>query len=149
MTINVFEISEAERNRVLAIEEGHFADLKAIQIAPGKLTKTIAALSNADGGEVYVGIDEDKKNQLKSWAGFATPEAANGHIQIFEKLFPLGDGYTYSFLKCGSSNGLVLKIEIQKSRNIKKASDDIVYVRRGAQSMPYTTADDLARLARN
>ncbi len=149
MSIEVADISVAEHDRVLSIEEGHFSDVKAIEIAPGKLTKTISAFSNADGGEVYIGIAENKNTKTKHWKGFASPEDANGHIQIFEQLFPLGDGYSYVFLRSNDDSGLVLKIEIQKNRSIKVASDNVVYVRRGAQNLPYTSSEDLARLARN
>ncbi len=149
MPIEVIEIHAEEIGKVLETEEGHFSDAKAIDIAPGKLTRTICALSNADGGEIYVGVAEDKKQKLKYWRGFGSPEAANGHIQIFEKLFPLGEGYSYTFLRSEGNEGLVLKIEVQKSRSVKVASDNIVYVRRGAQNIPYTTTEDLTRLARN
>lgn len=149
MPIESFVITEEERDKLLQIEESHFADVKAIEIAPSKLTKTIAALSNADGGEVFVGIDEDKQMKTKTWRGFASVEAANGHIQIFERLFPLGDGYSYSFLSTWLDLGFVLKIEIRKSRGIKKASDETVYVRRGAMNLPYTSFEDLERLKRN
>jgi ATP-dependent DNA helicase RecG len=149
LPISIADVSSDEREQVLAIEEGHFSDVKAIEVAPAKLTKTISAFSNADGGEVYVGIAEDKHARTKHWRGFISPEDANGHIQIFERLFPLGDGYSYIFLRSNAQDGLVLKIEIQKNRSIKAASDDVVYVRRGAQNLPYTSPEDLARLARN
>ena len=149
VAIASFEITDDEMNRLLQLEEGHFADAKAIEIAPGKLTKTIAAFSNADGGDVFVGIAEDKQTNTMGWKGFPSPEAANGQIQIFESLFPLGDGFSYSFLHTNSGTGLVLKIEIQKGRSVKMASDGIAYVRRGAQNIPYTTPEDLDRLKRN
>ena len=50
--VQVVPISDAEVNKLLAIEEGHFADLKAIETLPAGLTRAIAALSNAEGGEV-------------------------------------------------------------------------------------------------
>ena len=149
MPISVISISNDDAMRALATEEGHFADVKAIEIAPAKLTKTIAAFSNADGGEVFVGVDENKTTGTRTWRGFATPEDANGHIQTFEQLFPLGDGYSYTFLRSDNLEGLILKIEIQKNREIKSASDGVVYVRRGAQSIPFTSQEQLDRLQRN
>ena len=53
-------ITAPQRALILGLEEGHFADLKSVDIAPAKLTKTIAAFANADGGELYLGVDEDK-----------------------------------------------------------------------------------------
>lgn len=42
-----------------------------------------------------------------------------------------------------------LKIDIAKSRDIKKASDGVVYLRRGAQNLRVTTEEALTRLRRN
>ncbi len=144
--IMTIELSPSERDKVLAHSEGHFADLKAIDIAPRKLTRSLSAFANAEGGELFIGIDEDKANQERRWRGFNDFEDANGHIQIFEKLFPLGEDYRYSFLKTMNDEGLVLHIEVRKTREIKAASDGTVYVRRGAQNLPVSTEEELVRL---
>lgn len=149
MAIQIQEISELERQKVLAIIEGHFSDVKSCQIAPAKLTKHISAFSNAEGGELYIGIAEDKISRINRWSGFAIPEDANGHLQAFETLFPLGDGYSYTFLQSPGAAGLVLKVEIAKSKNIKAASDNVAYLRRGAQSLPVNTSEAIALLRRN
>ncbi len=148
-SIGVIDISHVDSGKILSIQEGHFVDLKAIDIQPAKLTRSISAFSNAEGGELYVGIDDDKINNIRIWRGFSTPEDANGHIQIFEKLFPLGDEFSYSFLSTVSQNGLVLKIEVRKSRSIKTASNGKIYVRRGAQNLPVDMDEEIARLRRN
>jgi len=149
MPIPTIEVTEAERDKILTLHENHFCDVKATLIQPAKLTRTIAALSNAEGGEVYVGVEEDKITRIKTWAGFNVPEDANGHLQAFEALFPLGEGYTYAFLQFGGERGLVLKIEVGKNRDVKVASDGKVYIRRGAQNLPVDSEDALTRLRRN
>ena len=53
--IQTIAISDTEVRKILTIEEGHFVDVKAIEASPGKLTKAIAALSNAEGGELFIG----------------------------------------------------------------------------------------------
>jgi len=148
MSVTTTPISDDQARRLLAFDEGHFGDLKSIDIAPAKLTRTIAALANASGGELYVGIDEDENtgSKVRSWRGFADPEAANAHLQVFERLFPLGQYYSWSFLSSAIGPGLVLQVSINKSREIARASDNIVYLRRGAQSLPVTTPEALARL---
>lgn len=94
MPIQVSEISDKQLDDVLAYTEGHFLDVKAKEIKPSKLTKTISAFANADGGEVYVGIAENVTLPFPhKWEGFSKPEEANGHLQIFESLFPLGEDY--------------------------------------------------------
>lgn len=149
MSISVVEISDVEASKILTLHEGHFCDLKAKEISPAKLTRAIGAFSNAEGGEIFVGIKEDKDSRTLTWSGFPIPEDANGHIQAFEELFPLGDGYSYLFLRCAHQQGFLLKIEIAKSREIKSASDGKVYIRRGAQCLPCDTDEALTRLKRN
>ncbi|MGZ0173583.1 MAG: ATP-binding protein [Planctomycetales bacterium] len=144
--IEIVEITDSEVDRILAIEEGHFADLKAIEIAPAKLSRSISAFSNAEGGELYLGIDED--DPVRTWRGFADVEDANGHLQTFDTLFPLGDGYSYIFLRSQNHPGVVLKIEVAKSRIVRLASNNTAYLRRGAQNLPQSSPEQLERLRR-
>ncbi|QDV31999.1 Divergent AAA domain protein [Planctopirus ephydatiae] len=146
MPITTFQISEKQRDQLLFREESHFCDLKSREIAPGKLTKSIAAFANADGGELFIGISEDKTTGVRTWTGFESLEAANGHIQPFEKLFPLGTDFDYSFLYCESAPGLVLQVQIRKTQEIKRATDGEVYLRRGAQNLPINTTEGLRHL---
>jgi ATP-dependent DNA helicase RecG len=149
VAITIVTITPDERDKILAFSEGHFGDLKAIEIGPAKLTRTIAALSNAEGGEIYVGVAEQLPAKTRTWRGFAAVEDANAHLQVFEPLFPLGDGYAYTFLESPGYPGLVLKVDVGKSRDVKTASDGVVYVRRGAQNLPVKDEAGLLRLKRN
>jgi ATP-dependent DNA helicase RecG len=149
MAIESIAVSSQEVQKLLLIEEGHFSELKAKEIKPAKLTKSISAFSNAEGGELYVGISENKQSGDRSWEGFVNFEAANGHLQAFESLFPLGEGYAYSFLRCQGFSGYVLKVDIKKNRNVVFASDKVAYIRRGAQSLPANTDEMLDRLRKN
>ena len=130
--IDIIDISDEDVAKILTLQENHFNDLKSIDISPAKLTRTISAFSNADGGELFIGVEDDPRE----WRGFKDVESANGHVQTFEEFFPLGDGYIFSFLSNANQPGIVLKIEIQKSRSVKQASDGKVYLRRGAQNLP-------------
>ena len=146
MPISTFQITETQRNQLLFREESHFCDLKSREIAPGKLTRSIAAFANADGGELFIGISEDKSSGVRTWTGFENAEAANGHIQPFEKLFPLGTDFDYGFLSCNYAPGLVLQVQIRKTQDIKQATDGEVYLRRGAQNLPVNTPEGLRHL---
>ena len=106
-----------ETEKVLNIAESHFVDLKAIEIKPAKLTRSLSAFANAEGGELFIGVDEHKTSNGRSWRGFPRVEDANGCLQAFQKTFPLGDECTYGFLQSPGGSGLVLKVEIRKSRN--------------------------------
>lgn len=146
MPVEVKTLSKEQVELVLQIEEGHFSDLKSIDIAPGKLTRTIAAFANADGGELYVGVDEETRTLERTWRGFATIEAANGHIQAFETLFPLGNDFEYTFLAAQEMVGYLLQVEVRKTADIKRSSDGVVYLRRGAQNLPVSTPEGLKHL---
>ena len=148
MAFEVVDVGAQEIAAAVATEEGHFSDVKAIEIAPGSLTKTLAAFANADGGELFIGIDEDKQAATRAWRGFDTPEAANGHIQAFEQTFPLDQHVDYQFLRdpSGQHPGLVLKAAIQKTPDVRRASSGKVFVRRGAQNIPLETPEQIQRL---
>lgn len=150
MSISTVGITDNQLAEVLTYVEGHFLDVKAKAIKPGKLTKALSAFANADGGELFIGISEsDTTPGQHVWDGFADPEQANAHLQVFESLFPLGDDYTYEFLSHPSAPGLVLHATVRKTKGIVKGSDGIPYIRRGAQSLPVDTEAKLALLERN
>lgn len=146
--IQTIEITNSQRDKVLFINENHFNDLKSKDISPASLTKTISAFSNSVGGDLYIGIDENDVNGVKTrtWRGFVDEEDANGHIQIFEQLFPIGDYYSYTFLLNQNEIGLLLQASVKKNLQIVKASNGKIYKRRSAQNLPLTTEAELKRL---
>jgi ATP-dependent DNA helicase RecG len=118
-SIDILALTPLETMKLLTLEESHFADVKAIEVTPAKLTRSLSAFANAEGGELFVGIDEHKRSQKRTWRGFNRIEDANGFLQVFDQLFPLGEEYTYNFLHSPSESGYVLKAEIRKSRDVK------------------------------
>jgi ATP-dependent DNA helicase RecG len=148
MAFEAVDVTEQEIAAALETEEGHFADLKAIEVAPAKLTRSLAAFANADGGELFIGIDEVRRSKTRQWRGFGAPEDANGHIQALESTFPLDQYVEYVFLRdpTGVHSGLVLKVSIQKTPNVRRSHEGRVYVRRGAQNIPYDEPDAIQRL---
>ncbi len=59
---------------------------------------------------------------------------------------PLGNHYQADFLRCDGCPGQILKITVQKTRQIVSASNSIVYVRKGAQKLPISEEGALHRL---
>lgn len=146
MSIRVETLTEDEAAQIITFEEGQFAEVKGAGAEPNKVTKTLSGFANADGGDLYVGIDELGPEKHRQWRGFADQEAANGFIQHFETMFPLGQGCNYEFLQCASHHGLLLHIQVLKVKKITVASNGIPYVRRGAQNLPQDTPDKLRQL---
>ena len=144
MPIDIVVITDDQLAKLSHLQESHFLDAKRIDIAPVKLSKAISAFANADGGELYIGISDDG-----DWLGFHDVEAANGHLQALERLFPLGEGFSYTFLSHPQRPGLVMQIAIRKARTIIKSSNGMPYVRRGAQSIPVDTPERVSTLERN
>lgn len=73
------DISSEDVTAILSLDENYFADLKSKRIAPAKLSRTISAFANADGGELYIGIEEEDgaDGKERRWDGFADQEEAN------------------------------------------------------------------------
>ena len=109
----------------------------------------MAAFANADGGELFIGVAEDKQAGTRSWDGFVIQEDTNGHLQVFEALFPLGQHFSYEFLEAEGESGFVLHVSLQKTPDIKRSTTGDVYVRRGAQNLPVAPGEALERLQRN
>jgi ATP-dependent DNA helicase RecG len=138
LPLDLTPLSTVQVATLSAIQEGHFHDRKSIQISPAKLTKAMSAFANADGGELLVGIEDDG-----SWVGAKDVEAFNGHLQAMEPLFPYGSEFGYEFYQHPTDGSVVLAITVQKSRDIRFATNGTAYLRRGAQSLPVADLDEL------
>ncbi len=147
MVVPLHKISKKEYQKIIKLEEDNWCDKKDKRIKPASLTKTISAFANANGGEIFIGIFEDKDNSAWIWQGFSKQEDAKGHLQIFDELFELDSECSCSFLEY--SNTYVLHVKIDKSRNIKSASNGTAYVRVGPQNIPCTTKEKLRKLELN
>jgi ATP-dependent DNA helicase RecG len=148
VAIETIEIDSDEVARILTFEEGHFGDLKAVEISPAKLTRTLSAFANAEGGDLYIGVDEDKAKRVRTWRGFEDPEAANNHIQVFAETIGLDEFFELQFLRRADEpgSGLVLKASIQRTPDVRKASNGVIYERLSAQNVPLTAPEAIQRL---
>jgi ATP-dependent DNA helicase RecG len=135
--------------KVLKYQESAYLDFKGSEIAPAKLSRTISGLANSDGGEIYIGISEEKNTKQTLWSGFKNPEAANPIFQTLEKLNPSGEYYKATFLKSDQYVGLVLHLIIFKSRSIIFATNGKPYIRRNAQNLPVEDSETLKKLERD
>lgn len=85
LAVGAVPITPAQQARILGANEGHFLDFKAKEIGPGKLTKAISAFANADGGELYIGIGEDR-SQTHVGEGLNTAFEAMRKLKLKEPL---------------------------------------------------------------
>ena len=148
MPITSLVISDQQAVTLLGIEEGHFVDLKAIEITPASITKAVSAFANTSGGELFIGVDEQvgAAGKERRWRGFADEERANGVIQAIEAMSPLGNHYTAEFLRNCNQPGVIVHITVFKTPTILAASDGTIYVRRGAKRLPVKGDEALNRL---
>lgn len=147
--MDVAQISDQDVETLFGFDEGHFLDFKRIDIQPAKMQRTVSAFANADGGEFYIGIYDPSNGGSKTWDGFNNPEAANAHIQAIEAILPLGSNYRAEFFHWSGGPGLVLHVEVFKTRDIVKTAAGEIYVRKSAQNLPVRSDDAIARLRLN
>jgi ATP-dependent DNA helicase RecG len=149
MSISIEQLEPAAAEQLTQLAEGQFLDVKAKEISPAKLSRTVSAFANSDGGELYIGVGEEHPGggvRVRKWNGFNDVEAANGHLQLFEKLFPLGSTFQYAFLSCSERSGVVLYVAVNRAAHVVEASDKVPYIRRGAQNLPCSTVQERKRL---
>ncbi|MDF4024146.1 ATP-binding protein [Luteibacter sp. PPL201] len=148
MEVEMRKVGDDAVAELLLIEESHFVDLKAVAIAPSKLSRTLSAFANTSGGEIYLGLDEEDtlEGTVRKWNGFADQEAANAFFQVMEANPNLAGTYRAEFLSAPKQTGVVLHLTIFKSREIVFATDNRAYVRRSAQSLPVSDEQALERL---
>lgn len=146
MSYHVEVLSEEKLLQLFEIEENHFNDFKAKDITGKKFSKIVSAFANASGGDVYVGIREENDTKIKHWEGFSNIEEANSFIQIMESLPTVEKYYELEFLKHPTLATYVLRITIFKTQSVVRTTDDKVFVRKGAQSLPVDTPEKQRRL---
>ncbi|TWI01084.1 ATP-dependent DNA helicase RecG [Luteimonas cucumeris] len=145
--MQVREVSKEDALGLSSQPEGHFYDRKASQIKGAKLQKIVCAFANADGGDVYIGIADDKDEAVseKRWAGAPTMEEYNQLVQSTLEIVP-SPPITMEFLKSSLSENYILHIQVEKSQSVHQTSDGTVYERKGAQSLPIKEADRITAL---
>lgn len=128
--IETREIDHAELSQLLDANEDHFFDIKSRDIAPAKLQETFVAFANADGGDLYIGI-EDKKFSGDRLRPFSSQEDANAIIAVLlEQTSPTVDSILVEFLS--TSEGMILHFSIPKSPRVHHTANGDCYIRLNA-----------------
>ncbi|MFM6001841.1 MAG: ATP-binding protein, partial [Sphaerospermopsis kisseleviana] len=77
--------------------------------------------------------ENGKQETIRYWEGFKKQEDAHNFITTIDNLFTTEEGCDYEFLSF-SNKGLVLHIEIPKTKSLIRASDKDVFLRRNAEN---------------
>ena len=141
-------LSERETNFIIQLQENWVIDKKGKDIKPAKLSKTISAFANSNGGELYVGISHKEDKTVYFWDGFCSEEDTNPIIALLDDILPSYEDYSVETLisNAYSPKSTVLRITIHKTQTIIYASDKKAYVRHGVQNLPCNTDEKLLRL---
>jgi ATP-dependent DNA helicase RecG len=126
--------TDEERREILSRKEDQFLDFKSKRIAPGKLQAHFVALANTDGGEVFVGIEDESVPASKRIDGYSKPEEANDVLHHFlERTSPRVPDVEVEFIDFGLV-GLVLHIDVPKSPKVHYTSSNECFVRVNAST---------------
>lgn len=142
----VYEIDTEQAMHILTVQESFLNDIKAKEIKPAKLSETVSAFANAAGGDIYIGISENKTAGTRAWDGFSDPEEANDIAHTLFQAHPFGNHLKVEFLKAPGHSGLVMHLSINKVKEIVKSSSGEVFVRVNAGKQKINTPDKLKRL---
>lgn len=128
--IETRKIEQTELNHLLAAEEDHFFDVKGKDIQPSKLQETFVAFANADGGDIYIGI-EDANFTGDRIRPFLTKEEANALLAVLlEQTNPSIENVAIEFLSM--KDGHILHISIPKSPKVHYTAAGDCYIRLNA-----------------
>lgn len=114
-------------------KEDHFLDFKSKNIKPAKLQETFVSFANTDGGELYIGV-EDEKFQGERICGFKKQEEANDILAtLLQTTNPSVENLEIEFINF-KDLGLVLHILIPKSPAVHYAANEKCFIRINAST---------------
>jgi len=132
MEIRIIERDEIDS--LLSLNEDHFNDVKSKRIKPAKLQETFVAFANSDGGDLYIGIEDNSEGGERIF-GFADQEEANGTIStLLEETTPAVENLMVEFLNV-ENKGLVLHFGIPKSPKVHYTAGGDCYIRINASKV--------------
>jgi ATP-dependent DNA helicase RecG len=145
--LKTVQLSDEDLEGMIVRDESHFFDVKA-HAASGKVVQRIAvAFSNADGGELIIGIKDKKEGTTldERWEGIESIEKLNGHLQAMFEVKPALD-ISHEFIRRKKASGYALRVIIEKGAQVCATADGTVYIRRGAQCLPVKDPERIQQL---
>lgn len=142
MSYKPYDMSADELLSYQGKNEDHFFDRKSSSIKPSKLSQSFSALANADGGEIFVGLEDNG-----DFVGFSTIEDINPVTQVAADT--LSQRYYHvDFIEITGSIGYGVLLTIERHPRLVESTANNVYQRRGAQNS-HLTGEDLEALKRS
>lgn len=139
-------ITQKEIDDILIIQEDWLIDKKGKDIKPAKLSKTVSAFANTNGGDIYLGISHKEDKTVYFWDGFDSEEQMNQHIDVVTNMFDSYEDYSMETYQSNVDSTFVLHIVVHKTQKIIYASDGKAYIRHGVQNAPCDNDEKLIRL---
>lgn len=139
-------ITQKEIDDILIIQEDWLIDKKGKDIKPAKLSKTVSAFANTNGGDIYLGISHMEDKTVYFWDGFDSEEQMNQHIDVVTNMFDSYEDYSMETYQSNVDGTFVLHIVVHKTQKIIYASDGKAYIRHGVQNSPCDNDEKLIRL---
>jgi len=126
------EVTLNEIDQLLIKKENHRLDFKSKDIAPNKLQNTFVAFANADGGDLYIGIEDGKATERIN--GFNEPEKANDIIKhLIMETNPTVEGTEIELLQY--NNSYIVHVIIPKSEKVHYTASGDCYQRINASTI--------------
>ena len=146
--MNTAHLSFSELQHLFASTQGYFSEFGGNNVSSQKLSESISAFANADGGEIILGIGINKSGR-RSWQGFDSAVEAQALAHSLALLVPNEKDCLFTLLSVEDYSGFLMQVEVAKNREIIKSIDGKIFVRRGADNHLIRAADELQRLQFN
>jgi ATP-dependent DNA helicase RecG len=146
--VKTIVISDTEFAEIANRDESHFFDVKQRAVSGKSIQKIGVAFSNADGGELIIGIKDKKTGGTLDdrWEGIVDFEHLNSHLQALFEVQPALN-IAYEFLKRETADGYALRIQVEKGTQVSATADGTVYLRQGAQSLTVKDPERIQQLS--
>lgn len=141
-------LAESEVTDFICRQENHFFDRKSKTVDGKGIQKAISAFANADGGDVIIGIKDEKEgtNLSDRWDGFLKTEDCNFIFQNIQLISPTVP-HTICYLQHPINKTFAIRITIDKSSSVHSTADGTVFIRAGAQSTPIKNPQRITELS--
>lgn len=140
-------VNENDINELLKLQESWLVEIKGKELQPNKLTRTLSAFANTNGGDIYLGLShKDTDRTAYYWDGFFDEESMNNYITVIENTFTSYEDYSIETYTHYKNKSCLLHITVHKTNGIVYASDKKPYVRHGVQNLPCDTDEKILRL---